>query len=181
MKLQLKTRRLIPWIFVLLSAASAINLVVGSRDYLLLYASLGQLQFTISKLSLQGAIANETSIALQLEANNPVDYSGLRPTRFTFSTYFVSGNSSLFDRIPVADSWMINQTLAPHTSTIWVFGVTLNPQNATSISTFYNAHNGVVTAKALFVVSVSTFLDMVTGSPSFFQENKNITLSKQAP
>jgi hypothetical protein len=178
MKLQLKTRRLIPGIFVILSAASAINLVLASRDYLLLYTSLSQLQFTISKLSLQGAIANETSILLQLEADNPVDYGGLRPTRVTISTYFVSGNSSLFDRIPVARSWMINQTLAPHMMTVWIFPVTLNSQNATSLSTFYNAHNGIVTAKTFSVVSVSSFLDMVTGSPSFFQENKNITLTR---
>ncbi|SRR5216683_804242 len=178
MKLQLKTRRLIPWIFVLLSAASAINLVLGSRDYLLLYASLGQLQFTISKLNFQGAVPDETSILLQLQADNPVDYGGLRPTLVNISTYFVSDNSSLFDRIPVQRSWMINQTLAPHTLTTWTFDVTLNPQNATSLSTFYNAHNGVVTAKTFSVFTVSSLLDIVTGSPSFYQLNQNVTLTK---
>jgi hypothetical protein len=178
MKLQLKTRRLIPWVFVLLSAASAINLVLGGRDYLLLYASLGQLQFTISRVTLQGAIANETSIRVQLEADNPVDYGHLRPTLVTISTYFVSGNFSLFDRIPVQRSWMINQTLAPHTLTTWTFGVTMNPQNATSLSTFYNAHNGIVTAKTFIVFTVSSLLDMVTGNPSFYQEYQNVTLTK---
>ena len=177
MKLQLKTRRLIPWVFVLLSAASAVNLVLGGRDYLLLYASLGQLQFTISRMSLQGAIANQTSILVEVGADNPVDYGGLRPTLVNVSTHFVSGNSPLFDRIPVTRSWMINRTLAPHMITVWTFAVTLNPQNATSISTFYNTHNGIVTAKTFFVVTVSSLLDMVTGTPSFYQENQNITLT----
>ena len=178
MKLQIKTRRLIPWIFVLLSTASALNLVLGSRDYLQLYASLGQLQFTISKLSMQGVVPNETSILLQLQADNPVDYGRLRPTVVTFSAYFMSGNYFLFDRLPIQRSWMINQTLTPHSSTTWTFGVELNPRNATSLSNFYNAHNGVVTTNAFFGVAVSSFLDMVTGTPSFYPVHQNVTLTK---
>jgi len=177
MKLQLNTRRFIPWVFVLLSAASAVNLVLGGRDYLLLYASLGQLQFTISRMTLQGAIANQTSILVEVGADNPVDYGGLRPTLVNISTHFVSGNSSLFDSIPVTRSWMINQTLAPHMMTVWTFSVALNSQDATSLSIFYKAHNGIVTAKTFFVVTVSSLLDMVTGTPSFYQENQNITLT----
>ena len=177
MKLQLNARRFIPWVFVLLSATSAVNLVVGGRDYLLLYASLGQLQFTISRMTLQGAIANQTSILVEVVADNPVDYGGLRPTLVNISTHFVSGNSSLFDSIPLTRSWMINQTLAPHTMTVWTFAVTLNSQDATSLSIFSNTHNGIVTAKTFFVVTVSSLLDMVTGTPSFYQENQNITLT----
>jgi hypothetical protein len=178
MKLHLKTRRILPWALVVLSVASTINLVIGARDYLLLYASLGQVQFTVSRMILQGTVANETSIQIQVRADNPVDYAGLRPTLVNIVTYFASGNSSLFEHSPVERSWMINQTLAPHAVTMWTLSVELNPQNATSVSNFYDAHNGMDVARTVLLVTVSSFLDIVTGSPSFYQENQNITLTK---
>src|SRR2546425_10791623 len=93
------------------------------------------------------------------------------------STHFVPSSSPLFERIPVPSSWMINQALAPRMMTVWAFAVTLNSQNATSLSVFSNTHNGFVTAKTFFVVTVSSLLDMVTGTPSFYEENQSITLT----
>ncbi len=178
MNLHLSGKRLVAWAFVLLATASAVNLIIGGREYFLLYASLAQLQFTVAKMTFQNPNTNQASILVQVHANNPVDYRGLTVTLVQASTYFESSNSFLFSQNrPLLQSFIISQSLPPHTVTVWNFTMTLNSQNATSLSSFYDAHQRSITAISSLEVTVSSFLTTLSGNPTYYPEQQNITLT----
>jgi hypothetical protein len=176
MKLYTDTHRLAVWVIIVVIAASSINLIAESREVLLLYTSIRDLQFTLSNMLFQRNTTGAVILA-ELRADNPVDYGGLKATQVSFSAYFSSDSSSVFEANPLVWGSIISSTLPPHNSATWNFTVQLNPQNATALSSFYNAHNQDVTAKASFrVIVTTTFLNAFAGTV-FYQEQQNLTLT----
>ena len=177
MNLHFDRRRVLPWVFVALAATLSVNLALGSRQYWLLYSSLQQLGFTITQVSLQSPGASMTSIQTIVRADNPVDYSGLTVTLISVTTYFHSDGSSLFEQRPVGGGGVISRSLSPHTVQDFTLVITLNQQNATSLSHFFTAHNGNITADSSLYVSVSSYLTTLSGSATAYTVQQNVTLT----
>lgn len=176
MKFHFGRKDLISWVFLILAIAATINLVTSGRDYFLLYASRANVQFTIAKMAYQNSSSNQPSILVLLDADNPVDYGGLNPKLVYTSTYFVSNNFSLFQSVPLQRGWIPSQNLSPHALTVWNFNITLTPPDAKSLSNFYMSHKGNITSVVFIEVTVSSLLDEVSGAPTFYQGQQNVTL-----
>ncbi len=177
MKLYLNGRKLLVWAFIAIVAVSSINLISETRDYLLMYASVDELKFTLSSLALQENGPSGAVVIAQIWVDNPVEYGGLQVTVFDLSTFFFSGNSSLFQDRPLLGT-LLKQVLAPDRTTIWNLTIPLNPQNATSLISFYQAHDWKVTANASLSAEITTaFFNAVTGNPIPYQEHQNVTLT----
>lgn len=177
MKLHL-SKRVVTWAFVLLVAVSSVNMAVGARNYALLYAALSQLQFTFSMMTVQNSTAGGFDLLAQVNADNPVDYGALRATLVYITAYFNSSSSFLFRDRPIAYSLIISQMLPAHALTSWNFYIPLGAQNATNIYMLYNAHSGNVAANTVLIVTVSSFLDTLTGRPTYYSQSQNLTLTR---
>jgi hypothetical protein len=132
-----------------------------------------QLQFTVSRMSLQ---QNQQSILVQVTCDNPVDYGGLTVIQVHISTYFEYSSGTLFQNNSLQQYLSINQPLAPNGLTTWVFGLPLNPTNASSIA-HYKETYGTLTANVTLGVIVSSFLYLVTGAGTGYTEQQNVTLT----
>ncbi len=177
MNFHLNSHRLLSWAFIVLATASGVNLVIGGRQYWLLYSSLDQVQFSISHMTLQSPVGNVASILTVVKADNPVDYSGLTISLVSISAFFLSNGSSLFQGKPLGGGGVTSRALAPHTVETWNLTITLNPQNTTSLYSFYNAHGQKITADSSLYVSVSSYLTIVSGSATTYAVQQNVTLS----
>jgi hypothetical protein len=178
MKLYLDRRKLLVGAFIAMVAVSSVNLILEGRDYLLMYTSLDQLQFTLSSLVLQEGGSSGAVVMAQVRADNSVDYGGLKVTVFVLSTFFFSDNASLFQKRPLIMN-LFKQVLDADKATIWNLAITLNPQNATSLISFYHAHGGNVTGDVALSAEVTTaFFDAVTGNFVPYNEQQNVTLTQ---
>ena len=163
--------------FLLVIIASSINITVEARDVLLLYASIGQVQFTISSMALRTNATNFAAIMIQFHSDNPVDYGGLKATQISVSAIFTASNSSIFKENPLIWGLQIDRPLAPHSSDTWNFAIVLNTQNATALSSFYQTHNRMINADTSFdIVITTTFLHSFAGS-FLYQKEQNVTLT----
>ena len=177
MNFHVNSHRLLSWVFVVLAATLGVNLVIVSRQYWLLYSSLEQVEFSISGMTLQSPIGNMGSILTTVKANNPVDYGGLTVTQVSISAFFLSNGSSLFQEAPLGGGRVTRQALAPHTAETWTLTITLNPQDTTSLYSFYNVHGRNITTDSTLYVSVSSYLTALSGIPILYQVQQNLTLS----
>lgn len=178
MRLYLDRRKLLVWSFIAMVAVSSINLILEGRDYLLMYASLDQLHFTLSSLVLHEGGSSQAVVMAQVKVDNLVDYGGLQVSVFALSTFFFSGDSSLFQARPVIGN-LFRQVLAADKTTTWNLSITLNTKNATSLVSFYQAHGGDVTGDAALSAEVTTtFFDAVTGNFVPYNEQQNVTLTQ---
>jgi hypothetical protein len=177
MNLHFDSRRVLPWVFVVLAATLSVNLVLGTRQYWLLYSSLEQLGFTVTQMSLQSSSGNMTNILTVVKADNPVDYSGLTVTLISVTTFFHSDGFSLFEQKPVGGGGVISRTLAPHNAQNFTLIISLNQQNATSLSSFYRNHSGNITADSSLYASVSSYLTTLSGSATAYTTQQNVTLT----
>jgi len=177
MNLHFTFRRVLVWVFIIIVVISATNIVVQARNYTMLYSSLSQLQFTLSNLSLKNDPVIGPNLSVQVEEKNPIDYAGLEASKITFGTYFVSGNSSLFQQDPIAQFFTINQPLGAKSSTIWTITVRIVVSQADQISSFRSSHPGPIIAPTVSVIVVSSsFLDR-TGNPPQYLIRQNLTLT----
>jgi hypothetical protein len=177
MNLHFTFRQMLAWAFVIIVVISATNIAVEARSYSMLYSSLSQLQFTLSNLSLKNDTVIGPNISVQVDGYNPIDFAGLEASKITFGTYFVSGNSTLFQQDPIAQFFTINQPLGAKSSTIWTITVRIVASQADQISYFRNLHLGPIIAPTTSVVVVSSsFLDR-TGNPPQYLIRQNLTLT----
>ena len=177
MNLHFTFRRILVLSFIIIVMISATNIAVQARNYSMLYSSLSQLQFTLSDLSLRNDTVIGPNLSVQVDAKNPIDYAGLEASKMTFGTYFVSGNSSLFQQDPIAQFFTINQPLGAKSSTTWRITVRIVTSQADQISSFQNSHPGPIIAPTAGVVVVSSsFLDR-TGNPPQYLIRQNLTLT----
>lgn len=177
MNFHVDSRRVLAWVFVVLTTTMGANLVIVGRQYWLLYSSLEQVQFSISRMTLQSPIANMASILTTVKADNPVDYGGLTVTQISISAFFLSNGSSLFQESPIGGGGIARQAIAPHTAETWTLTITLNPQDTTSLYSFYNVHGRNITTDSTLYVSVSSYLTALSGIPILYQVQQNLTLS----
>ena len=177
MNFHFETRRVLPWVFVVLAATLSVNLVLGSRQYWLLYSSLEQLGFSVTQMSPESTGGNITSILTVVTANNPVDYGGLTVTLMSVTTFFHSGGLSLFEKRPVGGGGVISRTLAPHNVQNFTLTLSLNQENATSLSSFYKDYRGNITADSSLYVSVSSYLTTLSGSATAYTIQQNVTFT----
>ncbi len=177
MNFHVNSRRLLPWVFVVLATTLGLNLLIVSREYWLLYSSLDQVGFSISRMTLQSPIGDMASILAIVKADNPVDYGGLTVTQVSMSAFFLSNGSSLFQEEPLGGGGATRQALASHTTETWTLTITLSPQDTTSLYSFYNAHLENITADSTLYVSVSSYLTILSGTPTLYEEQQNLTLS----
>jgi hypothetical protein len=178
MKLHINWRRAIAWSFVVLTAASAVNLVLEARAYFLFYSALDEVQFKVQAVSLRQLSTNTSRIVIQIIGTNPVDYSGLKVTLIIGTTYFASLNYTLFYNSPLQGNLQIYQTLPANGSTSWNMTIPVNSQANTALGTFYEAHRPNITAGVSLVVEMSTFLDKVLGLPTQLPPiQQNVTLT----
>jgi hypothetical protein len=185
MKLPADNRVILSWIFILLAAASAINLVIVARNYQLAYLSLNQLEFTVSKVTLQNPSTSVASIVVGITANNPVDYDGLKAVQAFVSVYFFASGSTLFQDGPLLGYSRVDKPLASQGFTALSVTLMLTPANATSLLDFRDAHPGSVVASATVTVIVSSLLSSLFneinlttfGTGTGFQQLQNITLT----
>ncbi len=176
MKLYTDTHRLAVWLIVLVVAGSSVNLALETRDIVQLYATIRELDFTMSTMALQSN-STSTVILAQLRADNRAEYGGLEATQISLSAYFSSGTFSLFQQNPLVWGRMISSALYPLKSTTWNFTILLNPLNATALDSFYQNHDRDVTASVSFQVLVTTsFLHTFTGA-IFYQKEQDLALS----
>jgi len=174
------SKRFVAWAFVLMVLVSSINLVLAGRNYALLYAALNQLQFSIPRMILQNTEQNRDRILVQVDADNPVDYGGLKVTLVYISAYFKSLDSSIFRDSPLQNGWTISETLSPHSSTSFNLTIVLNQQNGTALSTFLVTNPSGVAANAYLVVGISSFLYTLTGRLSYYPASQNLTLTSSS-
>jgi hypothetical protein len=177
MNFHFQSRTVLPWVFVVLAATLSVNLVLGSRQYWLLYSSLEQLEFSIAQMSLQSPAGSAASILTVVRANNPVDYGGLTVTLISVTTFFQSNGSSLFQQKPLGGGGVISRALAPHNVQNLTFTIILNQQNSTSLNSFYNSHNGNIIADSSLYVSVSSYLTTLSGSATAYTAHQNVTIT----
>ncbi len=178
MKLHINWRRVIAWSFVVLTAASAVNLVLEARTYFLFYAALDEAQFTVQAISLQQLSSNTSRIVIQILGTNPEDYSGLKVTLIIGTAYFASLNYTLFYNTPLEGLLEIGQALPPKGSASWNLTIPVGSQDNTALQAFYEAHHPNITAAVSLVVEMSTFLDKVLGLPTQLapiQQNATLT------
>jgi len=178
MKLRVDWARALTWSFLLLTAASGVNFVLGARTYFMFYSALDEVQFTITAASFQQGSSNSSSILIQIIGENPVDYSGLKVTLVAASTYFASSNATLFENAPLYGSGEIDLTLPPHGEISWSLTIQVSDRDTSPLLEFYKAHNSNVTAVVSLTVEMSTFLDKVVGIPTQLPPvQQNITLT----
>jgi len=184
MKLPADNRVILSWALILVATASAINLVIVARNYQLAYLSLNQLEFAVSKVTLQNPSTNMASIVVEITANNHVDFGGLKAAQALVSVYFFSSGSTLFLDIPLQGYSLVDKPLASQGFTALSVTLMLAPANATSLVAFSNAHPGSVTASTSVTVIVSSLLsslfneiNLTTGIGTEFQQLQNVTLT----
>ncbi|HWY28001.1 MAG TPA: hypothetical protein VNW25_01955 [Candidatus Sulfotelmatobacter sp.] len=184
MKLPADKRVILGWILILVAAASAFNLVVVARNYELAYLSLNQLEFTVSKVTLQNPSSSMANIIVEISANNHVDFGGLTAAQALVSVYFSAPGSALFQDRPLQGYSLVDKPLASQGFTALNVILMLTPANATSLLAFSNAHPGRVIASTSVTVIVSSLLsslfneiNLTTGIGTQFQQLQNVTLT----
>lgn len=184
MKLPANNRVILGWALILIATVSAINLIIVARDYQLAYLSLNQLDFTVSKVTLQKDSSSTSSIIVEINANNPVDFGGLKATQAYVSVYFSASGSTLFQENPLQGYSPFNKPIASRGLTGLSVTLTLTNGNATSLLDFSKTHPGKVVASTTVTVIVSSLLsslsneiNLTTGIGTEFQQLQNITLT----
>ncbi|SRR6266487_134119 len=179
MRLHLYRRNLPVWGFIITVAVLSFNLVFESRAYLLMYSSIGELQFSVLSFALQSNAPSEAGLLAKVSVDNPVDYGGLKITLLDLLIYFSSGSSTLFQGRPLLAS-LTDQVLAAQKTTVLTLTLQLNPQNATSLNTFYQTNGPNVTANVSLSIEVTTsFFTEIGASPVLYQQPENMTLTQQ--
>ncbi len=157
---------------------SSINVILTARSYALLYSALKELQFAIPQMVLQKIEQNGTlPIAVQVVADNHVDFGGLRVTLVYVSIYFQSSDSSVFRNRPLQEGWTLSRIVSPKSSTTIDLVFLLTQNNASALLLFYANHPNDVAANAYLVVGVSSFLYILSGQLSYYPASQNLTLA----
>jgi hypothetical protein len=185
MKLPATNRAILGWALILIATGSGINLIIVARDYQLAYLSLNQLGLTVSRVTLQTDSSSMASVIVEINANNPVDFGGLKATQAFFSVSFSAAGSTLFQDNPLQGYSLVDKPLASHGLTGLSVTLILNTENATSLLAFNKGHPpGSVVASTTVTLWVSSLLsslfneiNLTTGIGTEFQQLQNITLT----
>lgn len=173
MKFPIDGKTLLALVFIAVSAVSAVNLAQTARGYQLLYVSMQQLQFSVSKMSFQ---QSQQSILVEMTCDNPIDYGGLTVISISMSAFLYYSGGTLFQGNPLQETLAISQPITPHGQTSWTTKLLLNPQNTTSIAQYEQSY-GSLTANVTLQTLVSSFLYHVTGSGGGYETQQNVTLT----
>ena len=185
MKLPADKRVILGWALILIATGSGVNLIIVARDYQLAYLSLNKLDLAVSRVTLQNDSSSMASIIVEINANNPVDFAGLKATQAFVSVSFSAPGSTLFQDNPLQGYSLFDKSLASHGLTGLSVTLTLNAENATSLLAFSKAHPpGSVAASTTVTLWVSSLLsslfneiNLTTGIGTEFQRLQNITLT----
>jgi hypothetical protein len=184
MKLPVTNKGILGWALILIATVSAINLVIVARDYQLAYLSLNKLDLTVSRVTLQNDPSSMASIIVEINADNPVDFGGLKATQAFVSVSFSAPGSTLFQDTPLQSTSLVDKPLASHGLTGLSVTLILNTENATSLFAFSKARPpGSVVATTTVTLWVSSLLSSLFNEINFgipgteFQQLQNITLT----
>jgi hypothetical protein len=179
--MNLDIKNAIAWVFILLAGASSINMFIEARSYSVIYDSLRQLHFKLSKISMEANSSSEMDMLAEVVADNPVDYNGLKAIVVYYSIYFASSNpssnASVFRDEPLARNVIVNQALVPHGVTLWNVTIALGPQDANSFSSFSHNHPEGITAVIHSEIQVSTHLFDTIGSSAQYAIRQSLPLA----
>lgn len=146
--------------FVLLSATSAIFLVVSTINYLGFFPALSNISSTITSLVFVNA-SKGTSIVARVNIENPNDYSGFKIATITLTTYFTSSssNNKLFSDAPLNGYQSYFTPLPARANMSLNATIPIDAQQSTQLSSFYAAYRGRVVGNCTLDLKISTFLD----------------------
>ena len=178
-----ENRVILCWTLIIVTAASAINLIIVTANYDLANLSLNKLDFTVSKVTFQNPLSN-ASILVGVTANNTVNFDGLKATHVIVSIYFFADGSTLFQDKPLAGYSFVDKPLAAQGFTPLSVIILLTPSNATNLQEFKNQNSGNVTANTTVTVDVSSIVSSLyneiqlrTGIGTQYQQPQNVSLT----
>jgi hypothetical protein len=167
LKLQDIPRKVIPYCFIILSAASTVYVVTSTVNYLGFYSALNNITSSISGLTLlpKGA-SNMSTLRAWVIISNPSDYSGFKVADLSLTIYFLPSNMSntpLFQYPPLLGGQTYFVALPPHSRTSLNITTSLGPTDTSSLSYYLLLNRYKVTAHCDLGGDISTFLDTAVG------------------